>query len=398
MRSTRWVNNIFLSILHDHILSYPTPKNLSYGWSFGALSGICLVIQLISGLFLSMHYIPDINLAFASVEHIMRDVNYGWFVRYLHSNGASMFFFAIFFHTFRNIYFGSYLHPRVHLWYSGILIFFLLMAIAFMGYVLPWGQMSFWGATVITNLFSAIPIYGATIVEWLWGGFSVDQATLNRFFSFHFFLPFILSAVAFIHLALLHEVGSSDPLTLDANTHNIHPAVVNFFPYFYVKDLHSTFIFFFIFFIFIFYYPNLLGHPDNYIEANSMVTPAHIVPEWYFLPFYAILRSVPNKLGGVIAMVFSIVSLAVFPLFKPAVKSPTFRSYYTFLIWVFASNFILLGWIGQQPVEEPFTEIGMFCTLFYFAIIFFFMPFLSLTSKFSYEKLYRFFLKKKVSI
>lgn len=385
MTNTRLVNNFFLTILHDHIISYPTPKNLSYHWSFGALSGICLIIQILSGLFLSMHYVPDINLAFASVEHIMRDVNNGWLVRYIHSNGASMFFFVIFFHIFRNIYFGSYLYPRIQLWISGIIIFFLLMAIAFMGYVLPWGQMSFWGATVITNLFSAIPIYGSTIVEWLWGGFSVDQATLNRFYSFHFFLPFILAAVAFVHLALLHNVGSSDPLSLDSNTSNIHPAMINFFPYFYVKDLYATFIFLFIFSYFVFFIPNVLGHPDNYIEANSMVTPAHIVPEWYFLPFYAILRSIPNKLGGVIAMVFSILSLLAFPLFNSNKKAPLFRSIYVFIIWVFASNFILLGWIGQQPVEEPFTTIGMLCTLFYFSIIFLILPIISFFSNFTYN-------------
>lgn len=294
-----------------------------------------------------------------------------------------MFFFVIFFHIFRNIYFGSYLYPRVQLWISGIIIFFLLMAIAFMGYVLPWGQMSFWGATVITNLFSAIPIYGSTIVEWLWGGFSVDQATLNRFYSFHFFLPFILAAVAFIHLALLHNVGSSDPLALDSNSSSVHPAMINFFPYFYVKDLYATFIFLFIFSYFVFFIPNVLGHPDNYIEANSMVTPAHIVPEWYFLPFYAILRSIPNKLGGVIAMILSILSLLVFPLFNSNKKAPNFRNIYTFIIWVFASNFILLGWIGQQPVEEPFTTIGMFCTIFYFSIIFFILPILSFFSNFT---------------
>ena len=232
MKTTRWINNFILAIIHNHILSYPTPKNLSYSWSFGSLSGLCLVLQILTGLFLSMHYVADITYAFASIEHIMRDVNYGWLVRYMHANGASMFFLAIFFHIFRGLYYGSYAKPRVLLWLSGIAIFLLLMAIAFMGYVLPWGQMSFWGATVITNLFSAIPIYGTSIVEWLWGGFSVDQATLNRFYSFHFFLPFILVGLVVAHLALLHEAGSSDPVSLDSNKNNIHPAVINFYPYF----------------------------------------------------------------------------------------------------------------------------------------------------------------------
>jgi ubiquinol-cytochrome c reductase cytochrome b subunit len=374
MKFSRWTNNLFLNIVYNHLIFYPTPKNLSYSWSFGALSGICLILQILTGLFLSMHYVPDIDLAFLSVEHITRDVNYGWFIRYLHANGASMFFFVVFFHIFRNLYFGSYLIPRIFLWFSGILIFFLLMATAFMGYVLPWGQMSFWGATVITNLFSAIPIYGSTIVEWLWGGFSVDQATLNRFYSLHFFLPFIISAVAFLHLGLLHEVGSSDPLSLDSNKHFLHPATIPFFPYFFVKDLFAFFIFLLIFFIFVFFMPNVLGHADNYILANSMVTPAHIVPEWYFLPFYAILRSIPNKLGGVIAMLFAILGWFFLPLFVPTYKSPKFKLYFSITLWFFLGNFLILGWIGQQPVEMPFIIIGACSTLIYFLILFIIIP------------------------
>lgn len=377
MKDTRLVNNHFLNILHNHLLTYPTPKSANYSWSFGSLSGLCLVIQIITGIFLSMHYVADISFAFASTEHIMRDVNYGWLARYMHANGASMFFFAIFFHIFRNLYYGSFLQPRVFLWISGIIIFFLLMAIAFMGYVLPWGQMSFWGATVITNLFSAIPIYGTTIVEWLWGGFSVDQATLNRFYSFHFFLPFILVALVLIHLALLHESGSSDPVAADSNKYNLHPALINFYPYFYVKDLFAFFLGLTFYLIIVFYMPNALGHPDNYINADSMVTPAHIVPEWYFLPFYAILRSIPNKLGGVVAMAFSILSLAFLPLIVPESRSSYFRPMYTKIIWLFASNFLILGWIGQQPVEEPFTSIGIFSTFLYFFILFVLLPMLS---------------------
>lgn len=374
MKLHRWTNNLFLSILYNHIIFYPTPKNLSYTWSFGALSGICLIIQILTGLFLSMHYVPEIDFAFLSVEHITRDVNYGWFLRYLHANGASMFFFVIFFHIFRNLYFGSYLSPRTHLWFSGILIFFLVMATAFMGYVLPWGQMSFWGATVITNLFSAIPLYGSTIVEWLWGGFSVDQATLNRFYSLHFFLPFIISAIAFLHLGLLHDVGSSDPLSLDCNKNFIHPATITFFPYFFVKDLFAFFSGLLVFFIFVFFMPNVLGHADNYINADPMVTPAHIVPEWYFLPFYAILRSIPNKLGGVIAMLAAILGWFFLPLFTPYYKSPRFKIFFAITQWFFLGNFIVLGWIGQQPVELPFTTIGAISTFIYFFILFIFLP------------------------
>lgn len=337
MKTSRWTINLFLNVLYNHLFFYPTPKNLNYFWSFGALSGLCLILQIITGLFLSMHYIPEIDFAFLSIEHITRDINYGWFIRYLHANGASMFFFVIFFHIGRNLYFGSYLTPKVSLWFSGIIIFFLLMATAFMGYVLPWGQMSFWGATVITNLFSAIPFYGSTIVEWLWGGFSVDQATLNRFYSLHFFLPFIISAIAFLHLGLLHEIGSSDPISLDSNKNYINSANITFFPYFFIKDLFSFFFCLIIFFIFIFFMPNILGHPDNYIHANSMVTPAHIVPEWYFLPFYAILRSVPNKLGGVTAMLFSIIGWFILPLFTPKYKSPKFKFFFSIIMCYFFS-------------------------------------------------------------
>jgi quinol-cytochrome oxidoreductase complex cytochrome b subunit len=376
-------NSLLFQIIWDHIGSYPAPKNINYSWSFGALSGICLVIQILSGLFLSMHYIPEVSSAFSSVEHIMRDVNYGWFLRYLHANGASMFFLVIFFHIFRNFYFGSYQNPRILLWFSGIIIFFLLMATAFLGYVLPWGQMSFWGATVITNLFSAIPIYGTTIVEWLWGGFSVDQSTLNRFYSLHFFLPFIIAALALIHLALLHQVGSNDPICVDSNKENLHPATIPFYPYFVMKDFYAVLIMFFILLMLVFFAPNLLGHPDNYIPADPMVTPAHIVPEWYFLPFYAILRSIPDKLGGVLAMVLAILGWLVLPVFAPTHRSPVFKPYYKTLIWFFGANFILLGWIGQQPVEYPYTELGALCTTIYFFILFILIPFLFIIEDFS---------------
>jgi ubiquinol-cytochrome c reductase cytochrome b subunit len=274
----RWNKDYILSVVDGHLIDYPAPLNLSYAWSFGALAGICLGIQIITGVFLAMHYTPHIDLAFCSVEHIMRDVNSGWLIRYMHANGASMFFIAVYCHIFRGLYYGSYLAPRELLWCSGVLIFLLMMATAFIGYVLPWGQMSFWGATVITNLFSAIPFVGPSIVEWLWGGFSVDNATLNRFFSLHFLIPFIIAALVIAHISLLHRDGSNNPLGIDSSIDKI-----NFYPYYYVKDLFSVTVFIVFFSLFLFYYPNLLGHPDNYIPADSLSTPAHILPEWYFL-------------------------------------------------------------------------------------------------------------------
>jgi ubiquinol-cytochrome c reductase cytochrome b subunit len=278
-------------------------------WSFGSTAGLCLVMQIISGIFLAMHYTPHIDFAFSSVEHIMRDVNNGWLIRYVHANGASMFFIVIYCHIFRGLYYGSYMYPRSILWVSGVIIFLLMMATAFMGYVLPWGQMSFWGATVITNLFSAIPLVGFSIVEWLWGGFSVDNATLNRFYSLHYLMPFLIAALTLVHLTLLHQHGSNNPLGINTNVDTI-----SFYPYFYVKDAFSFLILLTIFSFFVFFYPNALGHPDNYIPANPLVTPPHIVPEWYFLPFYAILRSIPDKLGGVVAMISAILALLLLPI------------------------------------------------------------------------------------
>ena len=276
----RWNKNSILSFVDSHIIDYPTPINLNYMWSFGSTAGLCLVIQIITGIFLAMHYTPHIDLAFSSVEHIMRDVNNGWLIRYLHANGASMFFLVVYCHIFRGLYYGSYMNPRGLLWCSGVLIFVLMMATAFIGYVLPWGQMSFWGATVITNLFSAIPVVGGAIVEWLWGGFSVDNATLNRFFSLHYLLPFAIAGVTVLHLSLLHTEGSNNPLGINTNVDT-----VSFYPYFYVKDLFSFLLLVALFSFFVFYYPNTLGHSDNYIPANPLVTPAHIVPEWYFFTF-----------------------------------------------------------------------------------------------------------------
>jgi len=370
----RWNKDSLIAIVDNHIIDYPSPINLSYAWSFGALAGICLVIQIVTGIFLAMHYTPHIDYAFSSVEHIMRDVNSGWLIRYMHANGASMFFIVVYSHIFRGLYYGSYMAPREHLWCSGVVIFLLMMATAFMGYVLPWGQMSFWGATVITNLFSAIPFVGPSIVEWLWGGFSVDNATLNRFFSLHFLMPFAIAALVIIHIALLHRDGSNNPLGVESNSDKI-----SFYPYFYVKDLFSLMGMVVFFSVLLFYYPNLLGHPDNYIPADPMSTPAHIVPEWYFLPFYAILRSIPDKLGGVVAMGGAIVILLFIPFINTSeVRSSSFRPIFRKIFWFLVADFLLLGWIGQEIVETPFIEIGQVATLFYFIFFLILIPVIGL--------------------
>ena len=370
MSSLRWNKDSLLSFADSHIISYPTPINLNYMWSFGSLAGLGLVIQIITGIFLAMHYTPHVDLAFNSVEHIMRDVNNGWLIRYIHANGASFFFIVTYIHIFRGLYFGSYMYPRGFLWCSGVIIFLLMMATAFMGYVLPWGQMSFWGATVITNLFSAIPFIGGLIVEWLWGGFSVDNATLNRFFSLHYLLPFLIAGLALVHLSLLHTAGSGNPLGINTNIDSI-----TFYPYFYSKDVFAFLLYVFFLCFFVFYFSNFLGHSDNYIPANPLVTPPHIVPEWYFLPFYAILRSIPDKLGGVVAMISAILILLLLPLINFSyTRSSKFRPIYAFFYWFLVSDFFLLGWIGQKPVESPFIEIGMFATLFYFLFFLFLIP------------------------
>lgn len=368
----RWNKKSLFAVLNNHLIDYPTPINLNYFYGFGSLAGIMLVIQILTGIFLAMHYTPHIDLAFNSVEHIMRDVNNGWLIRYTHANGASFFFIVVYVHIFRGLYYGSYITPREALWCSGVIIFILMMATAFMGYVLPWGQMSFWGATVITNLFSAIPLIGKDIVDWLWGGFAVDNPTLNRFFSLHFTFPFLIVGVVLIHLILLHEVGSNNPLGITLKTENIP-----FYPYFYTKDLFGLMILFLVFFIFIFYYPNALGHPDNYIEANPMKTPLHIVPEWYFLPFYAILRSIPNKIGGVIAMFGSLIILLTIPFTNSSeIRSTTFRPIFKVCYWLLVVSFLLLGWVGQCPVEYPYTEIGVISMIYYFAFFIIIIPFL----------------------
>jgi len=316
-------------------------------------------------------------MLFLSVEHIMRDVNAGWLIRYLHANGASMFFLLVYIHICRGLYYGSYMKPRDHLWCSGVIIFILMMATGFIGYVLPWGQMSFWGATVITNLFSAIPLIGDSITYFLWGGFSVDNATLNRFFSLHYLLPFIIVALVLVHLALLHQNGSNNPLGVDSSTSKI-----SFYPYFYVKDFFSLICFLLFLSFIVYFYPNSLGHPDNYIPANSLVTPPHIVPEWYFLPYYAILRSIPNKLGGVIAMFGSLLILLTIPYTNfSEIKSSFFRPLYKKLFWFFIINTLILGWIGQNLVEYPYIEIGQISSIFYFFFFFIIIPFLGYLEK-----------------
>jgi quinol-cytochrome oxidoreductase complex cytochrome b subunit len=369
------------AILWQHLIDYPTPTNFNYFWNFGSLIGLYLVFQIISGILLAMHYVPEMTLAFFSVEHIMRDVNYGWLLRYSHANGASFIFLFLYIHLFRALYYSSYLYPYILLWQTGVVLFILMMATAFIGYVLPFGQMSLWGATVIINLFSAIPLVGNSIVFWLLGGFSVDNATLNRFFSLHYLLPFLIVGLTLVHLILLHVRGSSNPFTTPFLVDKL-----SFYPYFYYKDLVGLLVSFVVYFFFVFYSPNKLGHPDNYIEANALVTPLHIVPEWYFLPFYAILRSVPNKLGGVLLMGLALVMLLILPLFLKLVyklfnihyfiRSPKFRWFFQFFFWCFFCNLICLAFCGGSPAEPVYIFLGQCYTAFYFSYLIFFLPLL----------------------
>nr|UEX92914.1 apocytochrome b [Marasmius tenuissimus] len=356
-------NNVLLRLLNSYLVDSPEPANISYLWNFGSLLGICLVIQILTGCFLAMHYTAHVDFAFNSVEHIMRDVNNGWIIRYVHANVASFFFIFVYSHVARGLYYSSYKHPRVLLWSIGVIILILMMAIAFLGYVLPYGQMSLWGATVITNLLSAIPVFGQDIVELIWGGFSVNNATLNRFFSLHYILPFLLAALVVAHLIALHIHGSNNP-----NGVSSHGDRYAFHPYFIFKDLVTIFAFFLVLSIFVFYYPNALGHSDNYIPANPMVTPASIVPEWYLLPFYAILRSIPNKLLGVVAMFGSLLILLILPFTDLSrTRSNQFRPAMKLAFWFFVVDFIILMWIGSQHPDSPFLEIGQLATAFYFA-------------------------------
>jgi len=369
-----------LSFMYDSFVAYPTPKNLNYMWTFGAILSFMLVAQIVTGVVLAMHYTPETTLAFASVEHIMRDVNWGMILRYSHANGASMFFLAVYIHMFRGLYYGSYKEPREVLWILGVFIFLAMMATGFLGYVLPWGQMSFWAATVITNLFSAIPVIGPSITTWLLGGYSVDNATLNRFFALHYLVPFIICAIVALHVWALHVTGQNNPTGVEVK--DVEKETVPFTPFATMKDAFGIGVFLVVYCWMTFFVPNYLGHPDNYIEANPLVTPPHIVPEWYFLPFYAILRAVPNKLAGVVAMFLSIMILCALPWLdsskvKSAVYRPLFRKFY----WVFVAVCVGLGYLGAQPAEGVFLWSARVLMAYYFLHFFVVLPLLGRIEK-----------------
>jgi ubiquinol-cytochrome c reductase cytochrome b/c1 subunit len=364
------------SFMHASFVAYPTPRNLNYWWTFGAILSFMLGVQIVTGIVLVMHYTPHVDMAFNSVEHIMRDVNYGWLLRYLHSNGASMFFIAVYVHIFRGLYYGSYKEPREVLWILGVIIYLLMMATGFLGYTLPWGQMSFWGATVITNFFSAIPIVGESVVTWLWGGYAVGNPTLQRFFSLHYLLPFVIAGVVVLHVWALHMVGQNNPTGVEPKSAK---DTVAFTPYATVKDGFMVVCFCILYAWFVFYIPNYLGEPDNYIQANPGVTPMHIVPEWYYLPFYAILRSIPNKLAGVIAMFSSIAILAFLPwLDTSRVKSAVYRPLFRQFMWIFLVVVIGLGYLGAQPPEGGYVIAARILTAYYFIHFLIILPLLGL--------------------
>uniref|UniRef100_A0AAU7E4Z9 Cytochrome b n=1 Tax=Kinosternon scorpioides consors TaxID=3035466 RepID=A0AAU7E4Z9_9SAUR len=367
MKVTRKTHPI-MKIINNSFIDLPSPSNISAWWNFGSLLGTCLTLQIITGMFLAMHYSSDMSLAFSSITHTIRDVHYGWLIRNLHANGASLFFMCIYVHIGRGIYYGSYLYKET--WNTGVMLLLLTMATAFMGYVLPWGQMSFWGATVITNLLSAIPYIGTSLVQWIWGGFSVDNATLTRFFTLHFLLPFTIAGLAMMHLLFLHETGSNNPTGLNPNTDKIP-----FHPYFSYKDLLGVTLMLALLLMLTLFSPNLLGDPDNFIPANPLITPPHIKPEWYFLFAYAILRSIPNKLGGVLALLSSILILFMLPTLHTSKQRATmFRPFTQILFWMLAADLLILTWIGGQPVETPFILIGQMASITYFTILLVLMP------------------------
>nr|ADA72100.1 cytochrome b [Pachytriton brevipes]AKQ12966.1 cytochrome b [Pachytriton granulosus]ADA72101.1 cytochrome b [Pachytriton brevipes]ADA72102.1 cytochrome b [Pachytriton brevipes]ADA72103.1 cytochrome b [Pachytriton brevipes] len=361
-----------LKIINNSFIDLPTPSNISYWWNFGSLLGVCLITQIITGLFLAMHYTADTQSAFSSVAHICRDVNHGWMMRNIHANGASFFFICIYLHIGRGLYYGSYMFKET--WNIGVILLLLVMATAFVGYVLPWGQMSFWGASVITNLLSAIPYVGGSLVEWVWGGFSVDKATLTRFFAFHFLLPFLIAGVSIIHLLFLHETGSNNPTGIPSNQDKI-----SFHPYFSYKDLLGFLLALLALVLIALIVPNLLVDPENFIPANPLMAPPHIKPEWYFLFAYAILRSIPNKLGGVIALLMSILILMFIPMLHTSKqRSLMFRSMSQILFWLLVANTLILTWIGGMPVEPPFTEIGQIASILYFLLFVIMIPLIGL--------------------
>jgi ubiquinol-cytochrome c reductase cytochrome b/c1 subunit len=370
----RWFDSRLpiLTMTKLHALDYPTPRNLNYFWTFGAILAVMLVVQIVTGIVLVMHFVPHVDFAFDSIEAIRRDVNYGNIIQKMHQVGASMFFFAVYIHIFRGLYYGSYKTPREVLWMIGVLILLVMMATAFLGYVLPWGQMSFWAAKVITNLFSAIPFFGDAIVTWLWGGYSVDNPTLNRFFSLHYLLPFVLAGLVFLHIWALHVPGNNNPVGVE-----VRPGqdTVPFHPYYTMKDLYAVVVFLILFAAFMFFAPDYLGHPINYAKANPLVTPTHIVPEWYFLPFYAILRSIPDKLLGVIAMFGSILILFALPwLDTSPVRSANYRPVYRQFFWLLVIDCIILGIVGSNPPEGSWLIIGRIATAYYFLHFLAIMP------------------------
>ena len=376
-----WFNDrLPLLSLGAHLREYPTPKNLNYWWTFGSILTFCLIIQIVTGIVLSMHYVAHVDLAFESVEKIMRDVNYGWLIRYIHSTGSSMFFLAVYIHIFRSLFYGSHKSPRELIWIIGMLIYILMMAAAFTGYVLPWGQMSFWGATVITNLFSAIPVVGESVVNWVWGGYSVGNPTLNRFFSLHYLIPFLILGLVILHIWALHVPGNNNPVGIEIKKPS--KDTVPFHPYITIKDIFALLMFMIIFSGFVFFSPNVLGHPDNYIPANPLITPEHIVPEWYLLPFYAILRSVPDKLGGVLLMFGSLFVLVILPwLDTSKVRSAIFRPMYRQFFWIFVIDTLALGYLGAMPAEGVYLFLARISTAYYFLHFIVILPALGFLEK-----------------